>query len=107
MDVPIKLEEIERKGIRSLKAEAVRAAKKEARPYKLICRAKKTTKGIEASVCPEQIPLTDPMSQITGTSSYIYFETDIFPGLALTEENPGVYATAYGMLADFVRAVRP
>ena len=40
-------------------------------------------------------------------SSYIYFKTDIFPGLALTEENPGLYATAYGMLADFVRAVRP
>ena len=45
------------------------------------------------------------MGKITGTSSYIYFETDIFPGLAITEENPGLYATAYGMLADFVRAV--
>jgi homoserine dehydrogenase len=105
MDVPIKLEEIRREGIRSLSAESVRAAKKESRPYKLICRAKKTEKGIEASVRPEQIPQTDPMSQIAGTSSYIYFETDIFPGLALTEENPGLYATAYGMLADFVRAV--
>jgi homoserine dehydrogenase len=106
MDVPIKLEEIERKGIRNLSAEAVRAAKKEARPYKLICRAKKTNEeqGITATVRPEQIPQTDPMSQIAGTSSYIYFETDIFPGLALTEENPGLYATAYGMLADFVRA---
>ena len=44
------------------------------------------------------------MGKITGTSSYINFETDIFPALALTEENPGLYATAYGMLADFVRA---
>jgi len=58
-----------------------------------------------AGVGPEQIPLGDPMGQIAGTSSYIYFETDIFPGLAITEDNPGVYATAYGMLADFVRAV--
>ena len=105
MDIPIKLEEIQREGIRALSAEAVRAAKKEGRPYKLVCRASKTEKGITASVRPEQIPLTDPMSQIAGTSSYIYFETDIFPGLAITEENPGLYATAYGMLADFVRAV--
>ncbi len=109
MDVPIKLEEIEREGIRNLSAEAVQAAKKAGRPYKLICRAKKTggktEPGITASVRPEQIPQTDPMSQITGTSSYIHFETDIFPGLAITEENPGLYATAYGMLADFVRAV--
>ena len=104
MDIPIKLEEIQREGIRALSAEAVRAAKKEGRPYKLVCRASKTEKGITASVRPEQIPLTDPMSQIAGTSSYIYFETDIFPGLAITEENPGLYATAYGMLADFVRA---
>ncbi len=105
MDVPIKLEEINREGIRNLSAQAVQAAKKAGRPYKLICRAKKTEKGIEAIVRPEQVPLTDPMSQIAGTSSYIYFETDIFPGIALTEENPGLYATAYGMLADFVRAV--
>jgi homoserine dehydrogenase len=104
MDVPIRLEEIERKGISDLSAEAVRTAKKEGRPYKLICRANKTEKGIIASVRPEQIPPTDPMSQIAGASSYIYFETDIFPGLTITEENPDLYATVYGMLADFVRA---
>jgi len=105
MEVPIRLEEIEREGIRDLSAEAAQAAKEAGRPYKLVCRARKTEKGIAATVRPEQIPLTDPMSQIAGTSSYIYFETDIFPGLALTEENPGLYATAYGMLADLVRAV--
>lgn len=108
MDVPIRLGEIKREGIRNLSAEAVRSAKKEGRPYKLICRAQRTgnttEQGITATVRPEQIPLTDPMSQIAGSSSYVYFETDIFPGLALTEENPGLYATAYGMFADFVRA---
>jgi homoserine dehydrogenase len=107
MEGPIRLEEIEREGIRNLNPEAVRTAKKQGSPYKLVCRAKKSDKGITATVRPEQIPLTDPMAQIAGTSSYIYFETDIFSGLAITEENPGLYATAYGMLADFVRAVRP
>ena len=105
MDVPVRLEEIDREGIRGLSGEAVRAARKENRPYKLVCRAKKTGSGVTASVRPEQVLLTDPMARIAGTSSYIYFETDIFPGLAITEENPGLYATAYGMLADFVRAV--
>jgi len=105
MDVPVRLEEIKREGIRGLSGEAVRAAGKEGRPCKLICRAEKTETGITASVRPEQIPRTDPMAQITGPSSYIYFKTDIFPGLAVTEQNPGLYATAYGMLADFARAV--
>jgi homoserine dehydrogenase len=105
MDIPIRLEEIDREGIRNLSADAVRGANKAGRPYKLICRATKTDSGVTATVRPEQIPQADPMSQIAGTSNYIYFATDIFPGLAITEENPGLYATAYGMLADFVRAV--
>jgi len=33
------------------------------------------------------------MGKISGTSSYIYFETDIFPGLAITGENPGPHVT--------------
>jgi homoserine dehydrogenase len=105
MDVPIRLEEIEREGIRGLSGKAVRAAREEGRPYKLVCRAKRDGSVVKASVRPEQIPLREPMAQIAGASSYIYFETDIFPGLAITEENPGLDATAYGMLADFVRAV--
>ncbi len=105
MDVPVKLDEIERDGIRDLTPQAVRNAKRDGWPFKLVCRAHRTANGIEASAKPEKVLSTQPMAKISGTSSYIYFETDIFPGLAVTEENPGLYATAYGMLADFVRAV--
>jgi homoserine dehydrogenase len=106
MDVPVRLSEIEREGIRGLSGDAVRAARKEGRPYKLVCRARREGSGVMATVRPEQVAISDPMAGIAGTSSYVYFETDIFPGLAITEENPGLYATAYGMLADFVRATR-
>jgi homoserine dehydrogenase len=106
MDVPVRLSQIEREGIRGLSGDTVRAARKEGRPYKLVCRARRAGSGIKASVRPQQVAMSDPMAGIAGTSSYVYFETDIFPGLAVTEENPGLYATAYGMLADFVRAAR-
>jgi homoserine dehydrogenase len=105
MGVPIKLEAIAREGIGKLTGDAVRAARAQGTPYKLVCRARRTERGIEASVRPEQVPLTDPLAWVAGTSSIVYFETDIFPGLAITENNPGLEATAYGMLADFVRAV--
>jgi homoserine dehydrogenase len=105
MDVPIRLDEIEREGIRELTPQALRNARRDGWPFKLVCRAQRTADGVKASVKPEKVMSTQPMARIAGTSSYIYFETDIFPGLALTEENPGLYATAYGLLADFVRAV--
>ena len=106
MDVPIRLDQIEREGIRELTPQALRNARRDGWPFKLVCRARRTSEGVKASVKPEKVVSTQPMAKITGTSSYIYFETDIFPGLAITEENPGLYATAYGLLADFIRAVR-
>jgi homoserine dehydrogenase len=105
MGVPIRLEEIQREGIGKLNEEAIRAARGDGKPYKLVCRAQRTDQGVTASVRPEQVPLSDPLAWVAGTSSIVYFETDIFPGLAITENNPGLDATAYGMLADFVRAV--
>jgi homoserine dehydrogenase len=105
MDIPIRLDQIAREGIRDLTPSAVRNAKRDGWPFKLVCRARRTENGVQASVRPEKVMSTQPMAKISGTSSYVYFETDIFPGLAITEENPGLRATAYGMLADFVRAV--
>ena len=103
MDVPVRLDQIQRDGIRHLTPQAVRTAKRDGWCFKLVCRAHRTANGVEASVQPEKVLATQPMAKISGTSSYVYFETDIFPGLAITEDNPGLYATAYGMLADFIR----
>lgn len=105
MDIPIRLDEIEREGIRDLTPQALRNARRDGWPFKLVCRAQRTSNGVKASVKPEKVLSAQPMARVSGTSSYIYFETDIFPGLAITEENPGLHATAYGLLADFIRAV--
>jgi len=106
MDTPIRLDQIHREGIRELTPQAVRTAKRDGWMFKLVCRAKRVGNEVQASVAPEKVLNTQPMAKITGSSSYVYFETDIFPGLAITEEDPGLYATAYGMLADFVRVAR-
>jgi homoserine dehydrogenase len=106
MDVPVRLEDIHREGIRELTTNALRNGKRDGWPFKLVCRAQRVGNGVKATVAPEKVLSSSPMGKIAGTSSYVYFETDIFPGLAITEENPGLYATAYGMLADFVRTAK-
>jgi homoserine dehydrogenase len=104
MGVPLRLEEVERTGIRVLQPEDVRAARAAGRPYKLICRAERCGGNVFASVRPEQLPLSDPLAQMEGTTSCLHFDLDVF-GLTIIEHKPGVEATAYGMLADLVRAV--
>src|SRR5260370_34584464 len=102
MGVRLPPQKVGREGIRRLTGEAVRSARSAGAPYKLICPAQRTDSGVTASVRPEKIPLTDPMALVDGTSSIIHFEADILPGLPITEENPGLYPAAHGMLADFL-----
>jgi len=105
MGEKIRLNDVQRHGIRQLTREQVREARAAGTPYKLVCRAQRTPTGVVARVGPERLPLSDPLSSVAGTSSIVYFETDIFPGLCITENNPGLFATAYGMLTDFIRTV--
>jgi homoserine dehydrogenase len=103
MDTPIRLEEIERVGIRSVSPEEVRAARAAGMRYKLICRAERTPDGVRASVRPERLPMTDSLALLEGTTSLLRFDTDVF-GVSIIEHKPGVIATAYGLLGDFIRA---
>jgi len=104
MGVPITLNDVERTGIRGITPGLVRAARESGMRYKLICSAERTAGGVRASVRPETLQLTDPLAQLEGTTSALRFDMDVF-GLSIVEHKPGVIATAYGLLADFIRAV--
>lgn len=106
MGAPLKLDEVERTGIRGLSAEQVRAARAAGKRIKLVCRAQRTAAGgVLASVRPEVLPLSDPLALLEGATSALHFDLDVF-GLSIIEHKPGVVATAYGLLADFIRAIQ-
>lgn len=105
MGVPTKIESVQRTGIRELSEEKIRSVRSAGMRYKLVCRAERRGDGVDCRVAPELLLASDPMAGLEGTSSAIRFELDYF-GLSLVEHNPGVEATAYGLLADFLRAVR-
>jgi homoserine dehydrogenase len=105
MGVPVKLEQIRRTGIRELSEEKIRSVRAAGMRYKLVCRAERRGDGVDCSVKPELLLGSDPLANLEGTSSAIRFDLDVF-GLSLVEHNPGIEATGYGMLADFVRAVQ-
>jgi len=107
MNVPLRLDEIERRGIRGLEPESVRAARDAGTPYKLVSRAERTREGgIAARVGAERIAAGDPLAAVNGTSLIIHFELDILPGLTLTAHHPDLQSTAYGLLSDFINIAR-
>jgi homoserine dehydrogenase len=107
MQADLKLHGVSRQGIRGITVEQLREARANGETWKLVCSAKRAADGhVEASVAPQRLRLSDPLALVKGTSSVISFATDVFPELILTEQDPGLEATAYGLLADFLTAVR-
>ena len=105
MGANIRLEQVQRMGIRELSEEKIRSVRAAGMRYKLVCRAERRGDGVECSVRPELLLASDPLANLEGSSSAIRFDLDVF-GLSFVEHNPGIEATGYGLLADFLRAVR-
>jgi homoserine dehydrogenase len=98
---------VRREGIRGLDSATLQAARAEGKPYKLMARAVVNSDlSVTASVRPEQIATSDPLGNVRGTSLAIHFELDTIPGLTVVSHRPNLQSTAYGLLADFVNAVR-
>jgi homoserine dehydrogenase len=106
MDIPLKPGDVERTGIRAITPEMVLAAKAEGKRYKLVCTAQRDGSQVRAKVAPELVPVTSPLYGLEGTTSLIQFSTDVLGDLTLIESDPGPQTTAYGLLADFLNAVR-
>lgn len=104
MDTPLTPDRVARRGINGLTQDDIRSAARDGRRWKLLCTAQRTSAGVRARVHPEKVDPSDPLYTVEGTSSAITFTTDVLPSLTITEGGPGPVTTAFGMLADLLRA---
>lgn len=106
MDVPLKPQQVQRQGIRAITPTEIARAQAEGKRWKLVCSARRQGAGVQARVVPEMIDTSSPMYGIDGTTSVVEFETDVLGKLSILEADPGPHTTAYGLLADFINAVK-
>lgn len=107
LKTPLAPRAVQREGIRGLNTAMLQAARAEGRPYKLLTRASVNADGsVTAAVWPEQIAANDPLGNVRGTSLAIHFELDTIPGLTIVSHRPNLQSTAFGLLADFINAVK-
>lgn len=106
MDVPIKPTDVDRTGIRDISPEKIAEAHRNGKRWKLLCSANRSGENYSFTVKPAMVNPNSIFYRIDGTTSIIQFETDVLGKLTLIEENPGPETTAYGLLADFINAVR-
>jgi homoserine dehydrogenase len=86
-------------------------ANAEGKRYKLVCSVERTKDKIKARVAPELLDASSPLYGIMNSSTGVTFRTDVLPDYSITvTEREGMAGgpieTAYGLFADFVRAVK-
>jgi homoserine dehydrogenase len=106
MGTPLQPAQVDRQGIRGIGAEEIARARAEGKRWKLVCSARRTENGVQARVAPEMVAPSSPLFGVEGTTSIVQFETDVLGLLSVVESDPGPETTAYGLLADFLNAVR-
>ena len=106
MGIPMKPQDVDRKGIRGLTQMAIQQAKNEGKRWKLVCSAQLINGKISAKVAPQLVSPSSPFFSVSGTSSFVLFKSDVLPGLGILESNPGPETTAYGLLADMLNILK-
>jgi homoserine dehydrogenase len=106
MSLPLTPQAVDRTGIRGITPEKITAAKAEGKRWKLVCTAEREGEKVKGRVAPELVDVSSPLYNVDGSSSIVEFRTDTLSSLSIVEGNPGPETTAYGLLTDFINAVR-
>jgi homoserine dehydrogenase len=106
MDIPFTPQQVDRTGIRGITPEMIADARAQGKRWKLICSAERTSAAATGRVAPEMVSIDSMFYQVDGATSIVQFKTDVLGDLSITEKDPTPDCTAYGLLADFINAVR-
>jgi homoserine dehydrogenase len=106
MGLPLKPQEVDRTGVRGITTKMVADAKERGKRWKLVCTAERDGNTVKGRVAPELVSPSSPLYSVEGSSSIVEFHTDTLSSLSILEGNPGPETTAYGLLADFINAMR-
>ncbi|PSL50577.1 homoserine dehydrogenase [Salsuginibacillus halophilus] len=95
-------DDVYREGISHLTPKDMEQALSNNCRWKLVGRIEQTSNGIKASVAPEQLPLTDPLSSISGAQNAITYDCDLSGPITLVGAGAGIPETGFALLIDLL-----
>lgn len=104
MDADMTPDMVDRKGIEDITEEDVNDAAARGKVIKLICTGKLDESGKPyAQVKPKEVEKTDMLASVNSTTSVVSITTDVMRKLTITEHEPEIEQTAYGVFGDMLR----
>ena len=110
LGVPTTPAQVDRTGIGAISATQIAEAHAAGKRWKLVCSAQNEGESLVCRVRPEIVAADSALYGVAGTGAIVQFESDVLGTLSIREDEPQHIATpdttAYGLLADFLNAVR-
>lgn len=105
--VKLEWENVEREGITKITPEDIQEARIRDMTWKLIGSTKLLPDGtVKASVKPECLPATDPLSGISGATNALTFVTDELGPVTIIGPGAGKRETGFSLLIDLINICR-
>nr|BBH92633.1 homoserine dehydrogenase [Thermogemmatispora argillosa] len=110
--VPLRAEQVERRGISGITQEEIRAAQEQGRRIKLVASLRLPQSGqrpelpLEARVEPLALPLEHPLARVDGVMNALTVESDTLASVTVIGPGAGRRQTAQGLLADLLAIAR-
>lgn len=102
MGADLRPQDVDRVPLR-VSAPDLAAARGRGATVKYVCTATRGEDGtLRLRVAPEEVPLSDPFALVSGTSSIITLVTDLAGPVTITQTDPGIEQTAYGVYSDLL-----
>ena len=98
---------VNRKGITEITEEDIKKAKSEGKRWKLIGGAEIQSDGsVKANVGPKKLPLSDPLSGVSGATNALTFNTDELGPVTIVGPGAGRRETGFALLIDLLEINR-
>ncbi len=102
LDGSLKIEHVEREGIRNITPEDIQNAKLEGSRWKLLGEIKNENGKLITSVKPVKLPVTDPLANVMGATNAITFQTDLLGPVTIVGAGAGKRETGFSLLTDLL-----
>ncbi|MFO8061097.1 MAG: hypothetical protein R6U70_10650 [Bacillota bacterium] len=103
MDADVTPREIPRQGIVHVDRTMLADARERGMRLRLICRGAYEGGIPKGSVALVEVPLASEMAAVRGTTSLLRISTDLMGDISITEHEPGIEQTGYGLFSDLLR----
>jgi len=106
MDGRLSPQDVTREGISAADADRVLRAVAGGQRVKLVGRAARTDRGVEASVQLETLDVSDPLGGLDGQANALEIDTDILGRVVITQRDGGLEKTAYALFSDLMTVAK-